>query len=65
LSAAATLERLFAAIEAGALLLNALLFHALVTLTPAPYWAARLVGSAVVYLAYSYPLWGLIFRRTA
>jgi putative flippase GtrA len=55
---------LFAVVEAGALLLNALAFHALVTSTPVPYWAARLVGSCFVYVAYSFPLWGLVFRRS-
>jgi putative flippase GtrA len=52
---------LFAAVEAGALLLSALAFHLLVTLTPAPYPLARAIGSALVYLFYSYPLWGRIF----
>ena len=55
---------LFAVVEVGALLLNAIAFHALVSLTPVPYWAARLVGSSFVYLAYSFPLWGLVFRRS-
>jgi putative flippase GtrA len=52
---------LFAAVEVGALLLNALAFHLLVTVTPLPYPAARAVGSALVYFVYSYPLWGRIF----
>jgi putative flippase GtrA len=52
---------LFAAVEAGALLLNALAFHLLVTVTPLPYLAARALGSALVYFVYSYPLWGRIF----
>ena len=53
----------FAVIEAGALLLNALAFHLLVTLTPLPYPVARAGSSALVYMAYSYPLWGRLFRR--
>jgi putative flippase GtrA len=51
---------LFAAVEAGALLLNALAFPLLDTLAlPSP--AARAAGSAAVYLVFSYPLWGKIF----
>jgi putative flippase GtrA len=49
----------FAAVEAGAFLLNALAFHFLAFAMP--YWAARLVGTALVYFLYSYPLWGLVF----
>ena len=45
----------FAVVEAGAFALNALAFAALATV--APYWAARLVGSALVYFLYSLPLW--------
>lgn len=50
---------LFAVVEAGALLLNALAFHVLVQALPYP--VARAVGSALVYFVYSYPLWGRIF----
>jgi len=52
----------FVAAEAGALVLNALGFAALVAWTPVPYPLARLVGEAVVYVGYSYPLWHLVFR---
>lgn len=52
---------LFALVEVGALALNALAFHLLVTLTPLPWTASRLVGSGVVYFAYSFPLWSRIF----
>ena len=52
----------FALVEAGALFLNAALFHVLVSFTPVPYLAARLVASAVVYFGFSYPLWRRIFR---
>jgi putative flippase GtrA len=53
----------FALVEAGALVLNALLFHLFVTATTMPYPAARLLGSALVYFCYSYPLWRRIFER--
>ncbi len=53
----------FAAVEIGALVLNAALFHVLVGALP--YLAARVVGSAAVYFLYSYPLWGRIFRAPA
>ena len=53
----------FALVEAGALVLNALLFHLFVTATPIPYPAARLLGSTLVYFGYSYPLWRRIFDR--
>lgn len=52
----------FALVELGALILNALIFHLLVTKTPAPFLAARLFASALVYFGYSYPLWGRIFK---
>jgi putative flippase GtrA len=51
----------FAAVEVGALALNALGFHLLVVATPTPYPVARALASAAVYFAYSYPLWGRIF----
>jgi putative flippase GtrA len=54
---------LFAVIEVGALLLNAVAFHALVVATPVPYWLARTMTSSLVYFTYSYPLWALVFRR--
>jgi len=49
----------FAAVEAGAFVLNAVAFTVLVGALP--YWAARLVGTALVYFLYSYPLWGRVF----
>src|SRR5262249_37303510 len=52
----------FALVEAGAPVLNALVFHFLVTLTQVTYPIARLVGSSLVYVAYSYPLWRRIFQ---
>jgi len=53
----------FAVVEVGALALNAALFHVAVSASPLPFLLARLLWSAVVYFAFSYPLWGLIFRR--
>lgn len=55
----------FAAVELGTIALNALAFHLLVTLSPIPYAGARLLGSALVYVAFSYPLWARIFRSPA
>jgi putative flippase GtrA len=49
----------FALVEAGAFALNALVFAVLVGALP--YLAARLVGTALVYALYSYPLWRRIF----
>jgi putative flippase GtrA len=53
----------FALVEVGALGLNALGFHLAVTLLACPYLLARLSCSAVVYVAYSFPLWGRIFTH--
>jgi putative flippase GtrA len=52
----------FAATEAGTLALNGLAFHLLVTLTPIPYGAARPLGTFLVFIGFSYPLWRLVFR---
>lgn len=52
----------FAAVEAATLALNGLAFHLLVTLTAVPYWLARPAGTFVVFAAFSYPLWKLVFR---
>jgi putative flippase GtrA len=52
----------FLVAEAGALVLNALGFAALVAWSPVPYPLARLLGEAVVYVGYSYPLWHKVFR---
>jgi putative flippase GtrA len=51
----------FALVETGALLLNALIFHLLVTRTSLPYPLARVAGQSLVYFGFSYPLWGRIF----
>jgi putative flippase GtrA len=55
---------LFALIEVGTLFLNWLAYHLLVTYTDVHYLLARMIGTAGVYLAFSFPLWGLIFRPT-
>ncbi|MCA9544362.1 MAG: GtrA family protein [Myxococcales bacterium] len=53
---------LFALVEAGAFILNAAAFHALAVVGGAHHLVSRVLGSGVVYFAYSYPLWGVIFR---
>jgi len=52
----------FLAVEVGALALNAIAFHIAVSLFAAPYLAARLLCSLLVYVAYSFPLWRLVFQ---
>ncbi len=52
----------FIATEAGTLALNGLAFHLLVTLTPVPYPLARLLGTFLVFTAFSFPLWARVFR---
>ena len=52
---------LFLLVETGAFLLNAGIFHLLVTLTPIPYPVARVAGQSLVYFGFSYPLWGHVF----
>ena len=52
----------FALVEAFAFALNALAFHLLAVLAALPHLLARAVGSSAVYFAFSYPLWGRIFR---
>jgi putative flippase GtrA len=53
---------LFGLVEVGALSLNAAGFHLLVSATAVGYLPARLLVSALVYFAFSYPLWRRIFR---
>jgi putative flippase GtrA len=55
----------FLFVEAGAFVLNVGLFHLLVTQLQVPFLLARLSGTALVYLAFSFPLWTFIFRRSA
>src|SRR5688572_7225351 len=52
---------LFASVEAGALLLNAAVFH--VASSFIPYLAARVLVQALVYLGFSLPLWSRIFQE--
>jgi len=52
----------FALIEVGAFVLNAAAFHGLAVVGGAHHLVARVLGSSVVYFAYSYPLWGVIFK---
>lgn len=58
---------LFLLVEAVALLLNAALFHLLVTTTSIPFPVARVAGQALVYFGFSYPIWTRLFqtRRSA
>ena len=51
----------FAGVELATLALNGLLFHALLVLTPLPYPVIRLIGTFLVYVSFSYPLWHLVF----
>jgi putative flippase GtrA len=53
---------LFAGVELGTLALNALGFHLVVTLTPAPLWLARAAVTCAVYVSFSFPMWRLVFR---
>lgn len=52
----------FAVAEAGTLALNGLAFHLLVTLTPVPYALARALGTFLVFVGFSYPIWHVVFR---
>ncbi len=59
---------LFAVVEIIALALNGLLFDAAVRALPGHtdlYALVRLVTSHVVFVAWSYPLWRLVFRPRA
>ena len=53
----------FVVAEAATLLMNALAFHLLVTLTPAPYALARPLGTFLVFAGFSYPVWHLVFSE--
>ncbi len=53
---------LFALVETGALALNAVGFDLLATYADVPYYAARPAVALAVYLLFSFPLWGRIFR---
>lgn len=51
----------FAAVEVATLALNGLVFHALVAGLHAPYVVARPLGTFLVFIAFSYPMWRLVF----
>jgi putative flippase GtrA len=53
----------FVLAEAATLLMNALAFHLLVTLSPAPYALARPLGTFLVFAGFSYPIWHLVFAE--
>jgi len=52
----------FVVTELGTLALNGIAFHLLVTLTPVPYALARPLGTFLVFVGFSYPLWTRVFR---
>ncbi len=57
---------LFFAIEIVAFALNVLLFDVLVEMTQLHEIAVRLVGTNIVYLGFSFPMWNyFVFRRKA
>ncbi len=56
---------LFGVIEVGALILNAGAFHLAITFSSLNPLIVRTFASALVYFAYSYPLWHLIFQSSA
>lgn len=55
----------FGVTEAATLALNAVAFHLLVTLTPVPYPLARPIGTFLVFVGFSFPMWSLVFRPQA
>ena len=53
----------FVGVEIATLALNGLLFHALLVLTPLPYVLVRVIGTFLVYVSFSYPMWHLVFAE--
>lgn len=53
---------LFALVEAGTFVLNALAYHVFVAWMGIDYLLARPLGTFLVYAGFSYPLWARIFR---
>jgi len=51
----------FLVAETGTLALNGIAFHLLMTFTPVPYALARPLGTFLVFLGFSYPVWHLVF----
>jgi putative flippase GtrA len=54
----------FLFVEAWAFVLNAMLFHLLVRELGLQYLLARMLGTGVVYLGFSFPFWTFIFHKT-
>jgi putative flippase GtrA len=54
----------FLFVEAWAFVINALLFHALIKEAEVPFLLARMLGTCIVYLGFSFPLWTFIFHKT-
>lgn len=52
----------FVVVELATLALNGLLFDVLVAMTAIPYALARPLGTFIVFVGFSYPLWHLVFR---
>jgi len=55
----------FAITEALTLTLNGLAFHLLVGLLHLPYLVGRPLGTALVFFAFSFPMWRRVFRVPA
>ena len=55
----------FAAVELATLALNGLAFHVLVAGVHVPYVIARPLGTFLVFGAFSYPMWRLVFRANS
>ncbi len=53
----------FAGVELGGFVLNALLFHALFTITSVPYPVVRLACLFLVFVGFSFPMWHVVFAR--
>lgn len=51
----------FAAVELATLALNGLAFHVLVAGLHVPYAIARPLGTFLVFITFSYPMWRLVF----
>ena len=54
----------FLFVEAWAFVLNALLFHVLTKEAEVPFLLARMLGTCIIYLGFSFPLWTFIFHKT-
>ena len=54
----------FLFVEAWAVAINAMLYHLLVRETGLQYMLARMLGTFLVYVGFSFPFWTFIFRKT-